>query len=168
PGAGNLLLFNNKVEGPEGTYSAVYELLPPTNADGSYVLPSDGAFGPAGPVWKYEAPDKVSFHSHFVSGAQRLSNGNTLICSGASGRLFEVTRDGRIVWEYWDPFSGDVDASDGNNLRDRSPHAVFRATKIPFEHPALAGRNLIAIDPQPRLAAAVSPDRGRKTVNTGK
>ena len=34
----------------------------------------------------------------------RLPNGNTLICSGVKGRLFEVDVAGTIVWEYMSPF----------------------------------------------------------------
>ncbi len=39
-----------------------------------------------------------------IPGAQRLKNGNTLICEGLWGRFFEVTRDKEIVWEYILPF----------------------------------------------------------------
>jgi hypothetical protein len=150
PGAGNLLLYNNNVETPDGTHSAVIELVPPTNDDGSYVVPSEEAFGPAEPVWTYEAPDKLSFHSNFISGASRQQNGNTLICEGSKGRLFEVTPDGEVVWDSWDPYSGDGSTLDDNFLRDRAPHAVFRVTKIPVDHPALHGRELSPIDPQPK------------------
>ena len=41
-------------------------------------------------------------------GVQRLANGNTLICSygqrkGDMPKLFEVTRDKKVVWEYFNP-----------------------------------------------------------------
>jgi len=41
-------------------------------------------------------------------GGQRLANGNTLICSygqrkGDMPKLFEVTRDKKVVWEYFNP-----------------------------------------------------------------
>ncbi len=41
-------------------------------------------------------------------GAQRLANGNTVICSygqkdSAKPKLFEVTRSGEVVWEYFHP-----------------------------------------------------------------
>ena len=48
-------------------------------------------------VWSYTGP---RFFSSNISGAQRLANGNTLITEGPSGRLFEVTKEGQIVWEY--------------------------------------------------------------------
>ncbi len=37
--------------------------------------------------------------SHIVSGAQRLPDGNTLICSDAEGHVIEVTPAGDAVWE---------------------------------------------------------------------
>lgn len=161
PGAGHLMVFNNNANGPEGTYSAVLELVPPTLSDGSYVVPDQGPFGPSQPEWKYEAPDKKSFHSSYISGARRLPGGNTLICSGADGRIFEVTQGGKIVWEYWDPYSGQVHQPDGALPQPvgKNTYAVFRAAKIPPQHPALAGRDLRPIDPQPRPAAtATNPE----------
>ncbi len=140
PGAGHLMVFNNQVPAPEGVHSAVYELVPRMRPDGSYSIPSEGPFEPAQPVWEYEAPDKTSFFSGHISGARRQPNGNTLICAGAPGRIFEVTPGGKIVWEFWEPFEGN--------------HTVFRATKYPPEHPALAGRNLKPVNPQPEHAKA--------------
>ena len=51
-------------------------------------------------VWDYKGSPPLSFFSPHISGAQRLSSGNTLICEGGWGRIFEVTSDGKIVWEY--------------------------------------------------------------------
>lgn len=158
PSAGHLMVFNNNAQGPGGPHSAVLELLPPTHSDGSYIVPDKGPFGPAEPVWKYEAPDKRSFHSGFISGARRLPGGNTLICSGADGRIFEVTKDGKIVWEFWDPYSGQVRAADGGQPQPvgENTYAVFRAAKISPQHPALRGRGLRPVEPQPRTAAELS------------
>ena len=95
PGAGNLTVFNN-LFAPQS--SAVFELVLPLNAQGEFVLdPVTGRYGPVGPVWSYSAP---GFFSAVISGAQRLPNGNTLICSGAQRRLFEVTSAGQTVWEH--------------------------------------------------------------------
>ncbi|MSU64289.1 MAG: hypothetical protein EXS31_18190 [Pedosphaera sp.] len=155
PGAGHLMVFNNNAKGSPGPHSEIWEFVPPKQNDGSYVVPEKVPFGPAEPVWKYEAPDKKSFHSGFISGARRLAGGNTLICSGADGRIFEVTSGGKIVWEYWDPYSGQVRAADGGQPQPvgKNTYAVFRAAKIPPQHPALAGRDLQPIIPQPRPAA---------------
>ena len=37
------------------------------------------------------------FYSPFISGMQRLPNGNTLITEGSDGRVFEVTKDHELV-----------------------------------------------------------------------
>lgn len=160
PGAGNLLVFNNNAKGSNGPHSAVFEIVPPTRADGSYIVPSQKAFGPPEPLWKYEAPDGKSFHSPFISGARREPNGNTLICSGADGRIFEVTDAGKIVWDYWDPYSGQVRLPDGSPPHPvgKATYAVFRATRVSPEHPALAGRDLKPVDPQPPHAVVQSAE----------
>jgi len=48
--------------------------------------------------------DAARFYSPFISSAQRLPNGNTLITEGSDGRLLEVTADHQIVWEYISPY----------------------------------------------------------------
>jgi Spy/CpxP family protein refolding chaperone len=103
PGAGHLLLFNNGGERPDGAYSSVDELILPTDSQGRYPLQPGTPCPPAGPVWSYSAPKKQDFYSSFISGAQRLANGNTLICSGANGTVFEVTPEKEIVWKYVNP-----------------------------------------------------------------
>jgi hypothetical protein len=103
PGAGHLLLFNNGGERPDGKYSSVDELVLPADSQGRYTRQPGTAYGPAQPVWSYTAPKKAEFYSSFISGAQRLSNGNTLICSGANGTIFEVTPEKAIVWKYVNP-----------------------------------------------------------------
>ena len=55
-------------------------------------------------VWQYMDPYAPNFYSAICSSAQRLPNGNTLICEATKGRLFEVTLDGEMVWEYHSPF----------------------------------------------------------------
>jgi len=156
PGGGHLLVFNNDPSSPEGNYSAVVEIAPPIDSEGRYVFPASGPWGPAEPTWTYEAPDKTSFYSDFISGAHRLANGNTMICSGAQGRFMEVTPAGKIVWEYWSPYSGNVRNPDGSHPHfvAGNSYAVFRATKYAPDAAALAGRDLQPLDPQPAPVAA--------------
>ena len=63
------------------------------------------------------------FYSGFISSAQRLPNGNTLITEGAGGRIFEVTKDHEIVWEYISPFTG----------IDGKTNTVYRAYRLPYD-----------------------------------
>jgi hypothetical protein len=153
PGAGNLLVFNNGRDRPEGAWSSVDEWTPPLEPNGRHALAEASAFGPPELAWQYKAAEPTELYSPFISGAQRLANGNTLICEGGGGRFIEVARDGRVVWEYRNPFSGDVRLADGSPPQPRAgerPFAVYRATRISADHPALAGRTLAPLDPQPK------------------
>ncbi|WP_051378631.1 aryl-sulfate sulfotransferase [Derxia gummosa] len=95
PGAGNLLVFDN-----QGTGGYPSPPLPVTG--GSRVLEIDPIRKEI--VWQYTAEDSGqpgwAFRSTHISAARRLPNGNTFIDEGQSGRLFQVTREGDIVWEY--------------------------------------------------------------------
>ncbi len=103
PGEGNILVYNNGVGRPDGTYSSVEEIVTPTDNNGSYYL-SGYRYGPENPVWIYIADNPGDFYSSFLSGAQRLPNGNTLICDGPRGVFFEVTPGKETVWEYLNPY----------------------------------------------------------------
>ena len=106
PGAGNLLVFNNGRGRREGRYSTVDEIASPLSRDRKYRRKAGAAFGPAKPAWTFKSGEAADFFSGHISGAQRLANGNTLICCGEKGHLFEVTRAGKVVWEYANPHSG--------------------------------------------------------------
>ena len=55
-------------------------------------------------VWRYEGAEDSPFFTSLMGYNQRLTNGNTLITSSNQGRMFEVTPDNQIVWEYFSPF----------------------------------------------------------------
>jgi Spy/CpxP family protein refolding chaperone len=113
PGAGHVLVFNNGGNRPDGSYSSVDELVLPVDSQGQYTLKPGTPNGPDRPVWSYTAPKKSEFYSFFISGAQRLPNGNTLICSGANGTVFEVTPEKEIVWKYVNPVPGTLGGPGG-------------------------------------------------------
>ncbi len=61
-------------------------------------------------LWQYVGDENSPFFSQTCGSNQRLPNGNTLITETDSGRAFEVTPSGEIVWEYINPFrAGDDD-----------------------------------------------------------
>jgi hypothetical protein len=87
-------------------------------------------------VWQYDASSSGkpfwSFFSSFISSARRLPNGNTLICEGMYGRLFQVNAQGEIVWEYVNPHFGewaDHDTDSGGNLTNW----IYRAQPVPYD-----------------------------------
>ena len=124
PGAGNLLVFDNGG-------AAGYGFTTPSAANGvngvarysSRVLEIDPVT--LKKVWEYSigGTESYRFFSHYISSAQRLMNGNTLITEGADGRMFEVTTAGEIVWEYVSPYF-----TDGPNSTNR----VYRAYRLPY------------------------------------
>ncbi|MFP4055421.1 MAG: aryl-sulfate sulfotransferase [Candidatus Brocadiia bacterium] len=68
----------------------------------SRVIQLDPATGEI--TWEYHGEPKPSFYSPFISGAQLLPNGNVLVCSGGQRRVFEVTAEGEVVWDFWSPY----------------------------------------------------------------
>jgi hypothetical protein len=106
PGEGHLLVFSNGGGRPDGNYSSVDEVVLPVGPDGRYEHKPGTAFGPDKPIWSYTAAKKSDFFAPLMSGAQRLPNGNTLICTGFSGTIFEVTPDKETVWDYICPAKG--------------------------------------------------------------
>jgi len=100
PGAGDILIFNNGLNRPGGQYSSIDEIAPPVDANGSYYLAPGSAYGPEDITWTYTASPPTSFYDYYCSGADRLKDGDTLICDGVAGRFFEVTPDKTIVWQW--------------------------------------------------------------------
>ena len=149
-----MTLFNNNIIGRKDSlkYSAVYQIKPEIDNVGNYILMNNKRFGPQEPEWKYIAKDSISFHSPYVSGAQRLKNGNTFINEGAKGRFFEVTPDGEIVWEFYNHFRGNIHEPNGDQVSmDGWVYSGFRANFIPVNHPAFKGKELLPLDPQPEI-----------------
>ncbi len=164
PGAGHLTLFNNDLpNGDNMNYSAIQEIVPPTDQQGNYLIEKGKPFGPEEPVWTYTAPDSVSFFSSFISGAHRMNNGNTFINEGARGRFFEVTQEGKIVWEYLNPYRGNIRKPNGDpNPVMPMTYFEFRSTFVPADHPAFANRKLEPINPQPKVFVLPAPPSGDK------
>jgi hypothetical protein len=156
PGEGSLTLFNNGIPGYERkdslAYSAIYQIRPLTDDQGNYKLMENKRFGPKKPEWKYMAKDTISFYSSFISGAERMKNGNTFINEGAKARFFEVTPEGEIVWEYLNPYRGNVRETNGDPI-PVIPFAFsnFRSNFIPADHPAFQGKTLAPLNPQPEV-----------------
>lgn len=102
---GNILVFDNGIYRTHDwlTHSKVLEINPRTNKV----------------EWEYADAPWWDFYSPTVSGAQRLPNGNTLITEGTSGRMFQITPKGQIVWEYVSPFFN-------INTRDWEVNMIFR------------------------------------------
>lgn len=121
PGAGNIIVFDNGGLAGYGflgfpnqfrMYSRVIEFNPITyeikqeyiNKDGLNHLVRQGEFH--------------RFYSPTLCNIQRLPNGNTLVSEGLSGRIFEITPENTVVWEWVTP--------------DRKDY-IYRAYRVPPE-----------------------------------
>ncbi len=131
PGEGNILIFDNggwagyglpDRMSKDGTktdrrdYSRIVELDPITlKVVWEYTGDKMGGGG------MMTMTDNTKFYSQLVSSAQRLPNGNTLITEGCCCRIFEVTADKEVVWEYYAPF-------------DFTMPFIYRAYRYPYSY----------------------------------
>ncbi len=152
PGAGNVLIFDNGGQAGMGAPSA----CAPSgynNATRSYsrVLEIDPTTMKV--VWAYNNPAPGEFDfgkmnwgqrlfSAYCSSADRLPNGNTLITESIGGRVIEVTVEGEIVWEFYNP-----------------GHHLFRAHRYPYDwFPLDKKPQEIAINPPLNMQMRITPD----------
>ena len=161
-GAGHFLVFNNDQTLCEPTsQSYIYEINSFLNSSGTttsnYINPPTANYITVNSpnsnlmkeskkqskqiVWKYSSKNNTSFYSTTGSSAQRLSNGNTFICSANDGHLFEIANDTVVVWEYINPVT--IDGIKELKI-DKYPcyNYVLRAYRYPSSHPALSGHTL--------------------------
>ncbi|MBW1673424.1 MAG: aryl-sulfate sulfotransferase, partial [Deltaproteobacteria bacterium] len=118
---GNILVFDNGAHrhGEIQSYSRVLEVNPKTNEI----------------EWEYKGNPSNEFVAAFLSGAQRLPNGNTLICEGPSGRIFEVTAEKELVWDFINPFYHPYPILGHSNI-------IFRAYRYGPDYEGFKGTTL--------------------------
>lgn len=109
PGEGNILVFNNGDRKQYNIkYSSVDEIVSPVDEQGIYKYTPGFPYEPQDPIWIYTAQYPPDFFSSYLSGAQRLPSGNTLICNGVQGTFFEVTPEKETIWEYTNPYPNPI------------------------------------------------------------
>jgi len=118
PGEGNILVFDN---GGQSDYSLLG--TPRYNRGYSRIVEFDPLTLEI--VWEYKhiagktflSGELHKFYTAIMGSVQRLPNGNTLVSEGISKRIFEITPDKELVWEYFCE----------NNFK------IYRAYRIPPE-----------------------------------
>jgi len=139
PGEGNILVFDNGGWAGYGSpnpgsrtghnnalrdYSRVLEFDPVTLEIVWKYTPTEAGF--------LQPVDSARFYSSFISSAQRMPNGNTLITEGGCGRIFEVTPEHELVWEYISPYFGHLSQFQGKGKSSKI-NMVYRAYRVPYE-----------------------------------
>mmetsp|Transcript_36123 Transcript_36123/g.84590 ORF Transcript_36123/g.84590 Transcript_36123/m.84590 type:complete len:502 (+) Transcript_36123:184-1689(+) len=149
PGAGNVLVFNNG-RAPDRLWSTVDEITPPETApfQGEYHRVAGQAFGPKEPCWSFgqRLGRRDSFFCSHISSAHRLPNGNTLICQGPQGIVFEVTREGDEVWRYINPVCNDpntIAVTRQGDSRTAGRYSLFLARKYTSDFKAFEEKTLV-------------------------
>jgi hypothetical protein len=117
---GNITIFDNGTHRHEykPEYSRVVELDPRTDEI----------------VWEYKANPPSDFYTAASGGSERQPNGNTLINETENGRMFEVTPDNEIVWEYVNPRYV--------HYMGRFTNRIWRVHRYPLDYPGFKGRDL--------------------------
>ncbi len=155
---GKILVYNNGNERPGPDFSEVQILVPEQFADGSYPVPLEDPFGPAAPEWSYGNLGNENFSSPFLSNAQRLTNGNTLVNAGSPGNIFELNANREIVWEYEIPLNGNSPVVQGSNPFNNGNFRAYKYDKnfAGFEGLDLTPGEIIEIDNNPPICNIVS------------
>jgi len=149
PGAGNITCFDNGLGRGTTNASSIEEFTPAVSAGGDYTACAAGAaFGPSDYTWTYYGDTANPMYSPDISGAERLPNGNTIICSGSVGEFREVTYLGEVVWKYICPIQAKGPVVQGTAPTPDPTHAyetlnsVFRIYKYAPTYAAFTGRTL--------------------------
>ena len=158
PGEGNLLFFDNGGTAGYGEPNPAAPLTGFHNVKRDYSRVVE--FNPVTKeiVWEYDwyknhkgilGHHGFKFFSPFVSYAQRLPNGNTMITEGDMERVFELTPDYEMVWEYMAPYA----MSAGGVL--------YRAYRVPYEFfPQLPKPEEVSVTPPANGLFQLPNDKG--------
>ena len=114
---GNILAFDNGNfrRGAHVAFSRVVEIDPRTQRI----------------VCQYADETVNLFYTPFMGNAQRLENGNTHVTESATGRLFEVTPDGEVVWEYIIPWFAEYPDAAARKSGPGRLNSVFQTLRYP-------------------------------------
>ena len=103
---GDLMLFNNEA-GPG--VSAVQVFDPATGQE----------------TWRHAGTPERPFYSRTCGTSQRLPGGNVLVTESDNGRAFEITPDGDVVWDFYNPHRAGDD--------DEFIATLFEVLRLPVE-----------------------------------
>lgn len=142
--AGKIMIFNNGAGRPGGNYSSVNIIQTPIDSLNNYTIVGLSPYGPDTSFWEYTSTPPSTFYSANISGAQRLPNGNTLICEGSSGNFFEIDTNKVTVWNYINPVNQTGPLNQGTNP---TGNAVFKCIRYAENYSGFTGLTLSSGNP---------------------
>lgn len=108
--------------------------LHPSNFDFGYSRILEIDPGSRRVVWSFQNSHWAAFYSSIMGGCERLPNGNTLISESTKGRIFEMTRNHEVVWEYVSPYYYNIPSFARTNM-------IFKVHRYGPDYEGLRGRN---------------------------
>ncbi|HUV57112.1 MAG TPA: aryl-sulfate sulfotransferase [Dehalococcoidales bacterium] len=126
---GNILIFDNGYHRPSVSFGFSFSRVLEVSRETKEIK------------WEYRDVSPTAFYSSICGSAQRLPNGNTLVCHSMIGRLFEVTPEKEIVWEFINPFYGAY-PDPGRRAMYGFNNFVYRAFRYGLDYEGLRGKTL--------------------------
>jgi len=148
PGAGHILIHDN---GIGRGYTSIDEIVPPVDANGFYTVTGQAYFGPTNYFWIYTNNPATNFFGADIGGVEREPNGNTLICYGIYGTLFEVNSNRQTLWTYVNPVTTAAlaqgstipfDPNSNPNFPLQKLNEVFKVHRYATNFSGFAGKDL--------------------------
>lgn len=93
---GRIMIFDNKGNRGNGGATRIIEFNPAMDSID----------------WKFTGTAKEPLRSPIYGSVQRLASGNTMIVESTNGRAMEVTREGKVVWDYRSPHRKTADGKE--------------------------------------------------------
>lgn len=136
---GGILCYNNFIA-PELSLGNIF--MPEIDAlNGDYILDSNNIFLPTFFADTINHPEIVKTFSTAASNIQLQPNGNYMMCAGRQGRIFEVTSDGELVWEYLVPMRNGFPIEQGEEI-SLSENFTFSGRKYTSDFEGFIGKDL--------------------------
>ena len=141
-----IMIFDNGLNRPGEDFSSVDLIEPITDTNGNYLIGSNNTFLPDTFYKVITLNIPTDLFTQAMGSAQRLENGNTLICEANSGRIIELEPDNnQIVFEYINPVANNGPVSQGTELD--GINSVFSTLKYSSDYPGFEGQTLIPGNP---------------------
>jgi len=174
---GKIMIYNNGNGRPGPDFSQIDVLEPAQQEPGFYIQNPGLPNGPTNAITIYGSESGEDFYSPYLSNAQSLPNGNTLINAGSPGTIFEINEERKVVWEYIIPLFGDFPATQGQNINNNSNFRAYKyastysgfdditiVTGEPIENNASECELLVSRKEYEDLNAIVYYDQSRHTL----
>jgi len=131
-----ITIFNNQ---KDDTHSAGCILKP--LGDSGFYNQDLGTYLPLDFEYCITHPDTTPAYSGNMSSFKILDSGNYLFCVAQQGRIFEMTRNNEIVWEYLLPLRNGFPVDQGDVLQS-ADNTMFKVNKYPAAYSAFMNRDL--------------------------